>query len=239
MIPAEQLKLRTGDVSFAFGKSGAVATMSYEVYHATLGDVIGRGTLSATSPTVSDLNRSGDKLVQQAEGAFIEFKARHADIIDGHSAHDADLILDGWWFDGETMGHPVCGVFPSYAQTFAQRVRAVLAQALPPPTWFWAIAGEGELFVKCTPVPGADSFNVYDGDEFVDNVADYDWSILEMDPGAYSVRMAAVKDGQSGVPSFPVSVTVVGVEEQAAMMGASAEAEGGMRRFWQWALFGE
>lgn len=228
MIPPEQLALRVGDIGFVFGRPIRVY-QRYEVYHKILGDVIDSGTVQTSVPLVRELNVAGDRLNGMSQSAFSDVLAKHEPLppIGGHSAFDADLILDEWEFDGQTMEHPISGSFPFTGNSMVERVNGVLSNVPPPTTWFWADGRNPlELWVKCVAVNGADSYNVYNEGEFLDNVNDHTWHILSVPAGEYSVRMAAVKNGVVGVLSFPVFVQVFESGGEAAAMGGGDLAMG-------------
>lgn len=247
MIPPESLRLRTLDAGFSFQVSGATAGLWYEVYHAQLGDVIHSGFLSQQVPTVKDLERASSMLYTKASSAFSGVKSRHEAIkaIGGFSAFDADLILDSWEFDEEGMRHPLCGGFQDTpGSSFVGQVNSILEHCAPPTTWFWVEDGVGEVRVKCILVPGADSYNVYDGVDFLANVPNSNWQSVSLSPGTYSaLNMAAVIDGQVGIPSFHLQAVSMGAAVPTMTADGitfTEEVTGETKRFrslFEWLLF--
>lgn len=213
------LTFRTGDVSLTFAESGGVRVgLGFEVYHDGLGDTLHRGTLWREAGLIAKAEDTAGKLYDEAVGAFNSYVERHKPInaIGGLSAHDADLVLDGWWYDpsGESydLNHPICGHFAGVSlniASFVSMVNAIIDRVPEPPVWAWAEPyGAGQLRVRCVSVPGADSYNVYNGDELLDNVPSAAWNTISVPAGPYFVKVAAVQGAQVGILSFGIGVEV-------------------------------
>ena len=244
MIPKNYLTLRTGNASFSFGYSHAVS-IGWQVYADQVDTIVESGILSRSVPTLAALENAADELIIRANGEYDAVVQRHKANakIGGYSVFDADLILDSWWFQ-DNMEHPICGTHEwSGGNSIVGRINRILEICLPPPTWFWAESiNPGELRVRCVAVPGADSYNVYNGDILIANVPAANWQTISVDPGSYSVRAAAVGGSQVGILSFQVPVTVYGAE---GMMATASVMETEpvrdtsiMRRFWKWVFYG-
>lgn len=211
-IPSADLKLRSGDTGFVMSQGSLQMTKRWEVYHATLGDVIATGSGSQFVPTISSFPAADDKLEVQA-GAFLgAVQEMHKAVaaIGGFSAWDANLILDAWMQDEDGLHHPICGDLAATPADLVARVNAILAGRLPPPTWAWARpGGAGEVQVKIVAVPGAASYNVYDGEDLIGNVPNGAWQTIGgLSAGAYSVRTAGFDGAEVGILSFAIGVEV-------------------------------
>lgn len=222
MIDKSQVAMRTGNVSFSFSSTGGgTVSLAYQVYSIQLGDVIHQGVESKRVPTLPGMEAAASLLYANAQARFEDYMARHESRsqIQGYSAHDADLILDSWWFPGDgDMSHPICGSFSGveYDPTsYVSLVNAILNIVAPPPLWFWAESiAPDSLRVRCVGVQGASSCNVYDGAVLLGSVPPSGWRTLAVPAGVYSVRAAPVVNGQVGILSFPVGVTVGGAEPE-------------------------
>ena len=232
MIPPEDVKLRTGDAEVVFQRGAITVFMKYEIYHKTLNETLDAGTVQANVPSVRGLAGIGAALNQKAEVMLIEFRAAHESILGDLSAFDAGMILNNWWFEEDRMYHPLCNEFPmSVGIELRERVTAILEKVLPPPTWAWAESIEEEkLRVKCVSVNGADSYDVYSGDDLVGTVSDSKWHTFTVNSGSHVVRIAPVQNLQVGIPSFPMNVNVLGIGEEVS--------ESPLRTFWRWVLYG-
>ena len=235
MIPPESVKLRTGDAEIVFRRGAITVHMKYEVYHEALDEVVDAGTVQISVPSVKSLATVGQQLDQKAQVMLIEFRAAHEPILGNLSAFDAGMILNNWWFEDDRMYHPLCGEFLGGVGTSLQaRVGAILDYVLPPPTWAWADSPqEGKLRVKCVGVSGADSYNVYSGDNLVGNANNATWHTFDATPGSHIVRIAPLQNLQVGIPSFPMNVHVIG-EEPIAIPGEPSP----LRTFWRGVLYG-
>lgn len=185
-------------------------SLSWEVRHITIGEIVDSSTISASVAKRGDLAKTWDSLVAEAEQALESTRSFNEAVVGDNSLHDIDLILDGWLTDGDGYEHPVCGTLAGPVPVqLRQRLNFILASVAPPPGWFWAEStAPGELRVKCVSVDGADSYNIYNGETLLDNVAASGWQTISVPAGVYSVREAALVGAQVGILSFPVAVTV-------------------------------
>lgn len=218
-INTASLRLRTGNVSFSFPGSNISASLGWEVYHQGLGDVLESGIVGPiTVAKVGALDEKAQELYVLAQSVYASVLAKHEAIeaIGGMSAHDADLILDRWWFnidDGTyTITHPINGSFAGQSvdpKSFVACVNEILSLVPPAPVWFWADSpAAGQLHVKCVQVAGADSYSVYNRDTLLDSGLTKEETLTGLSAGTYVVRMGAVDGGQLGILSFPITVEV-------------------------------
>lgn len=212
-IPEAELKLRSGDSSLVFINGSFAMTKRWEVYHDTMGEVVASGQHSRPVAVINRFDDADEDLEARCAASLMGVQERHKGIgaIGGYSAWDTDLILDGWMQDEDGLHHPILGDLAVMPAGLVVRINAILAARLGPPTWFWAEPGgsAGELRVKCVAVPGADSYNVYDGETLLGNVATSGWETISgLSAGTYNVRMGAVDGGQLGILSFAASVEV-------------------------------
>lgn len=206
--------------------SGFVLVYQYEVYHKSWipDTILETGTIwqRVSSPSAF---ASADTALQSRLGSKLkEAKERYRAIgAIGHSLHDTDLIWQHWVFSQLANGdlqaaHPLSGGFSGEAEnTPTGRTLALLSVVPGPPDWAWADSpGAGQLRVKGVSVSGADHYNVYHdagGGTFdlLGQVADVGLHTLNVEAGAYNVRLAAVAgNGRIGILSIPVAVTVEG-----------------------------
>jgi len=187
-------------------------SISWEVRHRTLNEIVESGPLFTTVAKQGDLVSAWGNLVDRAEQMLKSVQSYHEPIpaIGNLSLHDCDLVLDSWLTDSSGYEHPVCGDLAGpVPNNLPARLSFILASVSPPPVWFWADSvAPGELRVKCVQVSGADSYNIYDGDLLLGNVPTNGWETLSVAAGTYSVRMAALDGTQVGILSFPISVEV-------------------------------
>jgi len=243
-IPSDQLVMWIGDTSITGQPgSGARLGLTWQARHIVLGDVIAQGTLSQSVATMGQLPAVDEALRAQAGGAYAGAVEWHAPIaaLNGYSAFDADLILDAWMQNGDEMKHPICGTVAGAPEGLVARVLTILAWRLPPPMWVWAASiAPGELRVRTVAVPGADSYNIYSGEELLGNVPVAGWHTLALPVGTYSVRVAGMKAGLVGILSFPVNVQVGDGVETAMLfeaMDIAPKQDAGkswLARLWDW-----
>lgn len=211
-IPSSDLVLWVGNTSITGQPgSGARIALTWQARHKVTDDIVSQGALSRAVATMGQLQGVYAAMVEQAGGAYAGAVEWHAPIavLSGYSAFDADLILDAWMQNGGAMEHPICGEIASAPEGLVQRVLAILAERLPPPQWWWAESiTAGQLRVRYQPVAGADGYNVYEGENLLGSVTGTGWKTLAVPAGGYSVRVAAVDDGEIGILSFPISVQV-------------------------------
>lgn len=210
------LKLRTGDTSIQYGDR-ILMTKRWEAYHPLA--VADSGTVTRHVPNLQKMSEADLELERDCERRFASVVEHHRarDVMGGLSAFDADLVLDGW-MQGEGLDHPVLGHIDVNPGDVVARVNRIMDKHASPPAWFWAEPDTEAVRVKCIAVDNAVSYNVYDGDELLGNVPDHDWNTVYVQPGSYSVRMAAYDGNDIGVRSFPVVVQVE--EAEAAAMSA-------------------
>lgn len=242
-IPSGLLSLQTGQCAF----TESLFSMAWQVVAST-GDVVASGIVSRGVLRLSDLDQVHTQLLQMADGKLAEARAWHQghSIIGGYSAFDANLILDGWWLENNSLVHSVSGTFPaSFADSLTNRINAILSYVLGPPVWAWAESiAPGQLRVKCQPVAGANHYHIYDGDVLLGEVPTAAWNVLSVPAGIYSVRQAAVSAaGIVGVRWQPISVEVMEVagdiifvhEDEGPLLETETERKVGiLRRFWRW-----
>lgn len=211
-IPSDELELWTGDEGIT-SRPGCCAQISlvWQARHKVTGDVISEGTVTRTVATFGQMPSVDAALQDEASGQYAGAVAWHdpQTALDGASAFDADLILDGWMVDGDEMSHPICGTIAATPVGIVARVNGIQAARLGPTQWAWADSTTpGELRVRCVSVAGADDYNVYSGETLLGTVPSAGWNALAVPAGFYQVRIAPVDGGVVGILSFPIAVQV-------------------------------
>ena len=209
-LPSNLLRLRYGDVAV----SASSLAVRWEVYHPSTSTIVETGWCSVSLAAPSRIPEAWDTAVQLCASAAGTVMAKHTPnpAIGNYSQFDADLILDSWLSDptARTLVHPLSGSFAEVDyRGIVDLVNVILARVLPPPTWAWCESTAPlAVRVKCVAVPGATSYNVYEGTTLVGSVPNANWNTLAMTAGVHSLRMAAVKAGVVGIASFPMTVQV-------------------------------
>jgi len=203
-----------------------VLVYRYEVFHRTWvpDTIVEEAMIWQDVATLARINDADAALQGKLAHVLARAQQRHQSVGSiGYSITDIDLIWQHWIYEKLPDGrwhaaHPLSGEFTGNAEnTPVGRTQALLSLVLGPPAWAWADApGPGQLRTKCVAVNGAASYRVYHdlgggAFELLGDVPNANLNTLAVEPGDYTVRVAAVgTGGRVGILSRPVPVTVGG-----------------------------